>query len=57
VVEWFVDRSSSYNTRETTTGQLKEGLREFMKRHPYVAKHMPAEETDGGDAFTQARLK
>lgn len=39
------------------TGQLKEGLREFMKRHPYVAKHQPAEETDGGDAFTMVRLK
>jgi dsDNA-specific endonuclease/ATPase MutS2 len=38
-------------------GQLKEGLREFMKRHPYVASHKSAEETDGGDAFTMVRLK
>jgi DNA mismatch repair protein MutS2 len=39
------------------TGQLKEGLREFMKRHPYVGKHRAADESDGGDAFTQVFMK
>lgn len=39
------------------TGQLKEGLREFMKRHPYVGRHRSADESDGGDAFTQVFLK
>ncbi len=39
------------------TGQLKEGLREFMKRHPYVGKHRAADESDGGDAFTQVSMK
>lgn len=39
------------------TGQLKEGLREFMKRHPYVSSHRSADETDGGDAFTMVKIK
>jgi len=39
------------------TGQLKEGLREFMKRHPYVSRHRAADDSDGGDAFTQVFLK
>jgi DNA mismatch repair protein MutS2 len=39
------------------TGQLKEGLRGFLRGHPYVAKFDPAPETEGGDAFTMVKLK
>ena len=28
-----------------------------MKRHPYVGGHRPADESDGGDAFTMVRVK
>jgi dsDNA-specific endonuclease/ATPase MutS2 len=38
-------------------GQLKEGLRTYLKSHHLVIKYQPAEEEDGGDAFTLARLK
>lgn len=39
------------------TGQLKEGLREYLKTNSYVTKSQPAEEVDGGDAFTLATLR
>jgi DNA-nicking Smr family endonuclease len=36
---------------------LKEGLRDYLKSHSYVIKFQAADEADGGDAFTLARLK
>jgi len=38
-------------------GQLKEGIREWVRGNRMIGKSQPAGDLDGGDAFTWLRLK
>ncbi|MCK6525863.1 Smr/MutS family protein [Myxococcota bacterium] len=58
----FLDRmvaqgqSSAYLLHGHGTGAIKKALREWLPRAPHVAAWRPANEGEGGDAFTVVRL-
>jgi DNA mismatch repair protein MutS2 len=61
-VESFLDRmvsqgqSAAYLLHGHGTGAIKKALREWLPRAPHVAAWRPANEGEGGDAYTIVRL-
>jgi len=39
------------------TGRLRQAIRQWLKRNPYVASFAPGNENEGGDGVTVIRLK
>lgn len=39
------------------TGKLRQGVHEFLKRHPQIARYEPAEQADGGTGVTVAYVE